>query len=167
MSEFDEGREEDEFKPSWIPSLVFPSLLGFSMDVDPLILRPVTRKARESELHDQVDDRKNADHELTFSNSFTTVSVGSAPFANHHLILSTFQTIFFSGTTPSTGPFAYSAFIENESKLGLNSVEREREGSRGMGSYSPSFSMGRASLRFRALIATCRGAFWVDQFEVA
>lgn len=58
--------------------------------------------------------------QLTFSNNFTTVSVGSAPLANHHLILSTFHTTFFSAFNSSTFllPLANSARMARESREG-------------------------------------------------
>jgi len=93
--------------------------------------------------------------ELTLSNRLTTVSEGCAPLANHHLILSEFQTIFFSGLTPSTGPLANNALMLIEDRSGLN-TDASRAGRRGIGSYSPSFSMGSASLRLRPLMATCK-----------
>lgn len=82
--------------------------------------------------------------QLTLSNSFTNALVGSAPTPNQYRILSTFHSTFFSFCAwPRSVP---NTFADTGSPDGPIS--------RGIGSYSPNFSSGRASRRFEALMAT-------------
>ena len=84
---------------------------------------------------------------LTLSRSFTTDRVGCAPTPNQYRILSTSHSIFFSLLTMP-------AFTASPNGISFpNTFEPEGRttsaGNRRIGSYSPSFSRGRA---FRALV---------------
>ncbi len=80
----------------------------------------------------------------TRSSNFTTVRVGSAPTPSQYRIRLTFHSTFFSNfTVPCSFPNTFAS-----------GGRYDVEGTRGMGSYSPSFSRGRASRALEASMAT-------------
>ena len=100
---------------------------------------PPNRSHGADQLHNFA--QKNS---LTRSSNFTTVVVGCAPTPSQCRILSTFHSTFFSFfgvqcSFPKTLAWDGSAEIE---------------GTRGMGSYSPSFSNGMAFRAFEASMTT-------------